>query len=116
MKINLTKNINDNKRALYLIIYKTKYVVMSVIINTGSCRTCQNFFTWKGENRLKKSFFFKLSLMCAIFFAKIAIRFIPAFSDIKPKILLDKNYQLNVMLKHEFNKQNYPGTFMKMQN
>ena len=54
--------------------------------------------------------------MCAIFFAKIAIRFIPAFSDIKPKILLDKNYQLNVMLKHEFNKQNYPGTFIKMQN
>lgn len=97
-------------------LWKTKYVVMSVIINTGSCRTCQNFFTWKRENRLKKSFFFKLSLMRAIFFAKIAIRFIPAFSDTKPRILLDKNCQLNVMLKYEFNKQNYPGTFMKMQN
>lgn len=54
--------------------------------------------------------------MRAIFFAKIAIRFIPAFSDTKPRILLDKNCQLNVMLKYEFNKQNYPGTFMKMQN
>ena len=54
--------------------------------------------------------------MRAIFFAKIAIRFIPACSDTKPRILLDKNCQLNVMLKYEFNKQNYPGTFMKMQN